>query len=171
MPEHDNLGLCCSFHGSCSNHWTRAAKKAGASGDIARQQRVVRHETDSQGKPGEGMSNCQCLAAAQTGAPRGAVSFPLGEREKRHQPWSMMMPLSSFLNAGGKLFKPWFCFFFYSHCQFKRVLCSHASPIIVTQVAEYTMGAVVWPQAESSPVPWACSAQPAHVSVRVWHQD
>lgn len=57
MPERDNLGLCCSFPGSCSNRWTRAAKEAGGSGDTAQQQRVVCHETASQGDLEEGMSN------------------------------------------------------------------------------------------------------------------
>lgn len=38
MPESSNWGHCYSFHGSCNNHWTRAAKEAGEKRDAALQE-------------------------------------------------------------------------------------------------------------------------------------
>lgn len=96
------------------------------------------------------------LAPAQTGAPRGAASLPLGETKKRCQPWFSMMQLSSFLNAGENLFKP--CVGFFFGCFF----FSFSWLVLTCQPhnCNPTTGAVAWPPAESSPLRWAHSAQP-----------
>lgn len=138
VPGCDNSGLYCSFHGSWNNHCTRSGKEAGVSRDTAWQQQVVCHETASQGEPGEGMRNWQCMAPAQTGAPRGAVSFRLGEIKKKrglnHD--SSWCSCSFFLMPEGTCSSP--ASFFSSH------LLPFTRTVNVIKVAEHTVGGQ-WP--------------------------
>lgn len=134
MPDCDNLGLCCSFHGSCSNLWFRAGKEARTSVNTAQQQQVMCHKTASQ-KDWEWAISTAWLQLTEK---HPWVQFPFSLEKWKwgtsHDPSWCSYP--SWHQS--KLIQTPFLLLFPS-----AVLLPQATSGIVTQVAEGTVGQ--WP--------------------------